>query len=74
MSLSEKSLVLTLVKIFNWDDPRSSDHFEFTFISLKTGALISTKRIRGIITQQEIQFNYSLKVSFLYDEHEVNSF
>ena len=67
MSTPERSLVVTILKIFNWNQPQASNLFEFSFFSLKTSALILSKTIKATITPTEVHFNYSLKVAYQLD-------
>ncbi len=71
MSIHERIIILTLVKIFNWDDSHGSNRFEASFYSLKTTSLILSKPIKGLLGHGEVMLNCSLKVSYQSDEHEV---
>lgn len=69
--MSERVVVLTILKIFNWNESKCSNIFEISFFSLKASSLILTKQIKGAISQTEVVFNYSLKVAYQPDETEV---
>jgi len=62
---NERTISLTIVKILNWDNSKSSDDFIFSFLSLSSGAHIMTKRIRGTITYNEVEFNCCLQISYV---------
>ena len=67
--MSERTVVLTFIKIFNWNQPKSNPLFEVAFYSNKTNTLILTKTIKTTVTPQEVIFNYSLKVAYQPDEN-----
>jgi hypothetical protein len=63
--------VLTILKIFNWNESKSSNLFEVAFSSLKTSAPILSKQLKGKVGPAEVTFNYSLRVAYTPDENEV---
>ena len=52
MSSPDRTLVVTILKIFNWNQPHASNLFDLSFISLKTSSLILQKSIKASISQQ----------------------
>jgi len=66
---AERSVILTLAKIFNWEDSQSSNLFEVSFYSLKTSSLILFKQVKATFAQNEAIFNYSLRVLYHADEN-----
>lgn len=71
MSSNERVVVLTILKIFNWNEANSSNLFELAFYSAKTSSLILSKQVKTSINQYEVNFNYSLRVAYQSDENEV---
>ena len=67
MTSAERTVLVTILKIFNWNHPQASNLFDISFFSLKTSSLILQKNIKASITQQEVHFNYSLKVAYQTD-------
>lgn len=51
-TMSERVVVLTILKIFNWNLNQTSPLFEFAFFSLKTNCPIVSKTIRATCQQQ----------------------
>lgn len=45
--MSEKTVILTILKIFNWNLTHSNSLFEFAFFSLKTNTPILAKTIQA---------------------------
>jgi fibronectin type 3 domain-containing protein len=71
MWAGEKVVVVTVCKIFNWEATREQLHFHLSFHSIKTQTLLMEKKISGKAASNEVQFNYSLRISYAPDENEV---
>ena len=71
MSSSERFVVLTIIKIFNWNQPHANHIFQLSFTSLRSNTPILTKTLKATISKEEAIFNYSLRVAYQPDENEV---
>ena len=67
MTTPERCIILSIVKIFNWNQPHASNIFEFSFFSLKKSSLIVSKTVKAKVSHQEVNFNYTLRVAYQPD-------
>lgn len=70
MTNPEKSLTLSILKVYNWKEA-NSDEYQFSFYSSLSQSLILEKKIKTHSTNHQLIINTSLKITYTAEEAQV---
>jgi hypothetical protein len=69
MPVSEKSLVLSLVKIYNWGEGERGETYEFSFHSRGNSSSLLHTHIKTQMINRQLVINSSLRVTYTPEEN-----
>ena len=61
---TEKSLTISILKVYNWELENSNEIYELSFSSLLTRTPIMQKSIKTHISNNQLVINTSLKITY----------
>lgn len=68
---TEKSLTISILKVYNWELESSDEVYELSFSSLLTRTPIMQKSIKTHISNNQLVINTSLKITYTPEEAKV---